>query len=142
MGMLQLFRKKRLKRVSLLALVLLGGLFLSRIWSPGISVGPAFSITAFEASAHVGKTAEVCGRVASTAYLQQERGQPVFLNFERPYPDQVFTAVIWGENRAAWNDPPEILYNQKNICVSGRIASHQGIPQVVVRHPRSVRMRE
>ena len=137
---MQSFRKNILKLLPILAIVLLAGLVLSRVWTPAPQVEPALNITATEASDHIGKTAEICGMVASAAYLQQVRGRPTFLNFEQPYPDQVFTVVIWGDNRSAWSSPPERLYDQQSVCVTGRITSHEGNPQVIVRKPGNIRV--
>ena len=56
-------------------------------------------ITASEAIHHVGETATVCGKVASTRYARRSTGKPTFLNLDKPYPDQILTAVIWGKDR-------------------------------------------
>jgi hypothetical protein len=134
------FRKNILKLLPILAIVLLAGLVLSRVWSPETKQTPAITITVFEASDHIGNMAEVCGFVSSAVYLQQVRGRPTFLNFERPYPNQVFTAVIWGDNRSLWSTPPEFIYDQERVCVTGRITSHEGVPQIIMRNPDSIRI--
>ena len=65
-----------------------------------LTVGPAVSaekkLTVAEAGQHVGETATVCGVVASGRYSERTRGRPTFLNLDKPYPDQVFTILIWG----------------------------------------------
>ena len=48
----------------------------------------AASITPDEAASHVGKTATVCGVVASTKYDGHLRSQPTFLDFGKPYPNE------------------------------------------------------
>jgi hypothetical protein len=53
----------------------------------------AAPITPDKAASHVGKTATVCGMVASAKYDAHLRSQPTFLDFEKPYPNEVFTAV-------------------------------------------------
>jgi hypothetical protein len=95
-------------------------------------------INASDAAGHVGEMAEVCGQVASAAYLASVGGQPTFLNIERPYPDQVFTVVIWGSIRKQFDGRPENLFDGKSICVTGRIAMHQGTPQIVVDDPEQI----
>ena len=49
-----------------------------------------------QASSHLGEPGTVCGMVASANYAIKARGQPTFLNPDKPYPHQVFTVVIWG----------------------------------------------
>ncbi len=95
-------------------------------------------ISASDAAAHVGEMAEVCGQVASAAYLGTVGGRPTFLNFERPYPDQVFTVVIWGSNRKNFDGRPESLYDGKTLCVTGKVAVHEGVPQIIVEHPDQI----
>ena len=57
------------------------------------------TLTAAEAKQHIGTTATVCGKVMSPRYASSSRGQPTFLNFDRAYPDQEFTVLIWGSER-------------------------------------------
>jgi hypothetical protein len=53
-------------------------------------------LSAAEAKDHFGESATVCGEVASTRYVASSKGQPAFLNLEKPYPNQIPTVVIWG----------------------------------------------
>lgn len=91
-----------------------------------------------EAAQHVGETARVCGLVASAAHMASVSGQPTFLNVDRPYPDQIFTVVIWGRVRSRFETPPERLYDGKSICVTGRIDTYRGKPQIVVEDPSQI----
>ncbi|GIW50922.1 MAG: hypothetical protein KatS3mg081_0277 [Gemmatimonadales bacterium] len=93
-----------------------------------------------EARAHVGETGTVCGAVASARYAAQSRGRPTFLNLGRPYPNQIFTVVIWGENRAKFQPPPETFYMGKKICVTGRVTEFRGVPEIVVSSPDAIRV--
>lgn len=86
---------------------------------------------------HAGENAMVCGTVASTKYAATSRGQPTFLNLDKPYPDHIFTIVIWGENRAAFGQPEE-KYQGKRVCVIGVIEAHGGKAQISVRRPSQI----
>ena len=97
------------------------------------------SITVDKAKNYVGKRATVCGRVASTRYLPQAHGQPTFLNLDEAYPNQVFTIVIWGTDRPKF-DTPEDYYRDKTVCVTGKIQTYQGIPQIVATQPKQIQM--
>ena len=98
----------------------------------------AVRIRAAEAAQHVGEVAEVCGRVASAAHIAAVKGQPTFLNMERPYPDQPFNVVIWGSARARFDAPPERAFDGKDICVTGLIETYDGKPQIVVTDPEQI----
>jgi len=50
-------------------------------------------LTAAEAKEHIGETATVCGDVVSTRYASSSKGHPTFLNFDKQYPNQIFTVV-------------------------------------------------
>ena len=88
-------------------------------------------ITAEDAVNHIGQIGVVCGKVESTHYAENSRGSPTYLNLGKPYPDQVFTVVIWGRYRQKF-DKPEQTYRGKQICVRGKITEYQGIPQIEV----------
>lgn len=96
------------------------------------------SISASEAAQHVGETATVCGTVASAKYVTTSKGQPTFLNLDEAYPNQPFTAVIWGDNRGGFSSPPEVAFEGKRICVSGVIETYKAKPQIVVRDPKQI----
>jgi hypothetical protein len=92
-------------------------------------------IGAADAAQHVGEEAVVCGSVAGAKYAARTRGQPTFLDFEKPYPGEVFRVVIWGSDRAKFKQPPERTYAQQSVCVSGRIQLYRGAPEIIVRDP-------
>lgn len=98
----------------------------------GSEAGEPPRVPAAQAAHHVGEVAQVCGHVASAAYFASVKGGPTFLNLERPYPDQPFTVVIWGSNRSRFEAPPERLFDGKSICVTGRIETYRGKPQIVI----------
>ncbi len=131
--------RKHIKKVfPLLALLLVAVFVLSRVYSPDPPRTPEIFIDATEASDYVGEFAQVCGYVASARFATEIGGQPTFLNFDRPHPNQVFTVVIWGEHRLAWRTPPEELYQNRTICVTGRIRLHDDVPQIVIQHPDKI----
>ena len=97
----------------------------------------ADSISAAAAKNHIGENATVCGQVVSTHYSDTSRGKPTFLNLDEPYPKEIFTIVIWGNDRPKFGKP-ESAYQWKALCVSGMIESYRGIPQIVAREPAQI----
>ncbi len=96
-------------------------------------------LSATEAKDHIGETATVCGSVASTRYAASTRGQPTFLNLDKPYPNQIFTVVIWGSNRSKFG-APESEYKGKRICVTGKITEYRNVPQIIAERPQQIQM--
>jgi hypothetical protein len=90
-----------------------------------------------QAPYHIGKTATVCGVVASTRYASGTKGQPTFLNFDVPYPRQVFTVVIWGSDRPKFGTPETALMG-KHACATGTIQLFRGKAEIVASDPRQI----
>jgi DNA/RNA endonuclease YhcR with UshA esterase domain len=97
-------------------------------------------ITAIEAKEHFGETATVCGDVVSARYANTSKGEPTFLNLDRPYPNQVFTVVIWGNNRSKFGAAPEETLKGKRICVSGRITAYDGVPEIIAEDSQQIKL--
>jgi hypothetical protein len=103
------------------------------------SIGVAqSSITAAEAKNHIGEKQTVCGNVVSTHYAVRSRGNPTFLNLDKPYPSQVFTVLIWGSDRSKFGSPEE-SYADKHVCVTGQIKGYRGVPEIVAYDPGQIR---
>jgi len=96
------------------------------------------NITTDEAKNYLGQTKTVCGKVASTKYAIKSRGQPTFLNLDKPYPNHIFIVLIWGSNRHKFSNPPEVYYREKSICVTGMIQNYKGIPEIIVEEPKQL----
>lgn len=108
----------------------------------GISETPAEDfITPKEAINHVGEVQTVCGEVVTATYAIKSKGQPTFLNLDEPYPNQVFTALIWGTYRGNFESPPEKLYKGKDICVTGVISTYKGKAQIEIKEPSQISLR-
>ena len=90
-----------------------------------------------DAVSHVGESATVCGVVASAKFASSSRAQPTFLDFDKPYPDQVFTAVIYGVDRAKFGMAKTSLQG-KRVCVSGPIREDRAKPEIILNDPRQL----
>jgi hypothetical protein len=94
-------------------------------------------ITTNEAKDHIGQVETVCGKVASAHYADRSKGQPTFLNLDEPYPHEIFTVVIWGNDRSKFG-APESTYRDARICVTGKIASYKGKPEIGATEPTQI----
>ena len=89
----------------------------------------AQSITAADAKKHIGENATVCGKVADERTATSSRGEPTFINLDSTYPNQVFTILIWGEDRKKIGELPRV---GAHVCASGMIQNYRGVPEIVV----------
>jgi hypothetical protein len=80
-------------------------------------------LLSYQAKNHFRETATVCGLVVSTKYSASSRRSPTFLDLDHPSPQQPFTIVIWGTDRAKFGTP-EVTYAGKRVCVTGTIQEH------------------
>jgi hypothetical protein len=75
--------------------------------------------------------------VVSAKYAANSRAQPTFLDMGRPYPDESFTAVICGSDRAKFGEP-ETTLRGKHICVTGQVRKYRGKPEIIVSDPSQI----
>ena len=92
-------------------------------------------LTTAEARAHIGEQATVCGLVRSARWASNSNRRPTFLNLDAAYPKQLFTVVIFEENRGKFTPAPETQFDRKRICVTGKIEDFRGTPEIVVSMP-------
>jgi hypothetical protein len=95
-------------------------------------------VNPIDAHKFIGMEKTVCGTVASTTYAIRTKGRPTFLNLDQPYPNQIFTVLIWGSDRNKFKNPPETFFRGKRICVTGIIEEYRGKPEIIVRGPDQV----
>jgi len=116
---------------------LLAALLLAGLPARGQEPDAELVITATQAADHVGEVALVCGVVAATHHAQASTGRPTYINFEEPFPDAPFTAIIWGSDRDAFPYDPAVLLGM-DICVYGEIDRYRGKPQMKLVRPEQV----
>lgn len=90
--------------------------------------GAAETLSTADAARHIGERATVCGSIAGEHTASSSRGTPTFINLDRPYPNQVFTILIWGNERSQVGSIP----HSGQMCVTGTITSYRGTPEIVL----------
>jgi hypothetical protein len=90
----------------------------------------AETLSAADAKNHVGEKATVCGKVASERTATSSRGEPTFINLDAAYPNQIFTILVWGDDRKNVGQlPPE----GSRVCATGLVQDYHGVPEILVR---------
>jgi hypothetical protein len=93
-------------------------------------------LTAAQAKAHEGQVATVCGTVASEHTAMRSRGVPTFINLDAAYPAEIFTILVWGDDRQNVGTFPPM---GSHVCATGLIRDYRGVPEMVVRSKRQLR---
>lgn len=84
------------------------------------------TIPASEAKNHTNVEAIVTGVVADV----HNGGSVVHLNFDKPFPNQTFTAVIFGKQLSLFPDVEKL--KGKTVEVSGKIIEYNHRPEIVL----------
>jgi hypothetical protein len=105
------------------------------------SIAQTAKISSRQAGDHVGEIETVCGVVASTHFASATKGQPTFINFDEPYPKELFTVLIWGNDRPKFG-APEKDYRNAKMCVTGRIQIYRRIPEIVASDPNQIQIQQ
>jgi hypothetical protein len=94
------------------------------------SIGQAQTLSAAQAKVHEGENATVCGTIAGERTVTRSRGEPTFINLDSAYPNQVFTILVWGDDRKNVGELPRV---GSHVCASGVIQDYKGVAEIVVR---------
>ena len=102
-----------------------------------VALTPLFAqtIPASDAKNHVGSNATVCGKVASERTVTSSRGEPTFINLDAAYPNQVFTILVWGDDR---KNVGELPTEGARVCATGFVQDYHGVPEIVVKSSRQL----
>jgi len=81
-----------------------------------------------------------CGIVANVYHDTRDDGQPTFVDLGHDYPDQDFTIVIWQRDLGRFNPPPA-SWEGERICVTGKVKTYKGRPEIVAYGPGQIEIR-
>ena len=90
-----------------------------------------------DAAQYYGQTVTVEGRVVET----YNSGKVVFLNFHQDY-RAYFKAVIFADDWDKFPAPPEELFMDKLVRVTGLVKQYQGAPEIIVEEPAQIEIVE
>ena len=79
----------------------------------------------------------VCGTVVSTKLTGKGH---VFLNLDKKFPKQIFTAAIWKDSRLNFSYEPHLELKGKCICVEGTVRMSNGTPTMELKGEEAVKI--
>jgi hypothetical protein len=86
----------------------------------------------YEAAKHEGEFASVRGFVADVYFSEKA----VFMNFEKKYPDHVFTAVVFKSDWSKFQNLNQ--YKGKYVKITGVIKIYKGKPEIILKSPEQI----
>lgn len=84
------------------------------------------SINSVQAQNYIGEFKTVCGTVVEVI----EFSKGVYLNYDKKYPNQSVTAVIWENNTELAKNANSFL--MKHLCIKGEISEYSNKPQISI----------
>jgi hypothetical protein len=91
-----------------------------------------------EMTKHVGDSVHVCGKVFSTRYFESAKNGPTLLNIGAPFPNQLYTVVIYNDVRPQFSFAPEVNFKDQVVCVDGRVELYKDKPQIVIHSAKQI----
>lgn len=88
------------------------------------------------AGKYVGRELIVEGKVVDTH--RDLKSNTVFLNFEKAYPNQCFTGVIFSSDQYKFIEYPEKYYANKILRIKGEIKEYKGRPEIILKDPSQI----
>jgi hypothetical protein len=95
------------------------------------SLGQCQTIAASQAREHEGESVTVCGIAQNEHTAVASRGKPTFIDLDSTFPYQIFTVLVWEQDRPNVGALPRA---GARVCVTGLISYYHGVPQIVVRN--------
>ena len=72
------------------------------------------------------------GKVVSVYQAIHSYGKPTFLNFEREFPNQPFSVIIWHDDLDRFSASPEDLFLGKEVSVYGFVDLYRNQPRMEI----------
>jgi len=101
---------------------------------PEASGETAKSYSSSEAKDHINENAAVTGYVADVVV----REKVAYLNFDKKYPKNTFTGVVFSEKFQEVGSLDE--YKNKNIEIKGKITLYRDKPQIIINSKNQIRI--
>lgn len=96
------------------------------------------SVTTKQVVNYVGKTVTLCDSVYSSRALDNIS----LLNLGGKFPKEIITMVVFKSDRTKFEKEPVEIYNNKRICITGKVTLYKDKLQIVVNDPKQVKLHE
>lgn len=95
------------------------------------------NINAKDIGKHIGDSVRLCTKITSTSVFESAVDKPTFLNADIGN-SQFFSAVIREQDLPKFNKAPDIIYADKDVCLTGVVQMVDGKPQINLRNRNQI----
>ena len=64
------------------------------------------------------------------------------MNLDKSFPNHIFSVSIWKKDMINFPYEPHIMLKRKQICVTGKVASYQGVPSMNISSEEQIEIME
>ncbi|HZH65761.1 MAG TPA: energy transducer TonB [Flavisolibacter sp.] len=90
---------------------------------------------------YIGDSVEFCTKVYNARYFESSENGPTLLDVQSNFSDPVINAVVLKQDRKNFNNMPEKLYINKDVCISGVVTVRNNVPYLVIRDRGQVKVK-
>ena len=105
------------------------------IGSDPVAQWPNDAVFTNQLSDHMDTYCKVCGLVASTHKTSSNR---VFLNIDKAYPEQPFSATIMSDGVETFPYDPSVFLKGKKVCLRGKLKMYRDKPSMIINGVQSL----
>ena len=91
---------------------------------------------------HIGDSVKVCTKIYGGIFLDRSKDSLTILNAGGRYPNSPLTILITIQARLQFNDPPEVFYKDKEVCITGKIILYKEKPEIMIYDEKQIVIRE
>lgn len=103
-----------------------------------LSASAQTKITIDEASEHYGETVTICNELYGGKFI--EKSKITLLDFGGSYPSNKVTVLINFADRKNFPDKPELFYEKKDVCITGKLIEFKGKPELIITKPSDIQI--
>jgi hypothetical protein len=118
----------------------LSAVFANEITKSGI-IKTLKSIKLQDIAQHVGDSVLFCSKVYNTRYYEASGKKPTVLDVQSDFLDPLVNVVILEEDRKKFLYPPEKVFLNKDVCISGVVTMHNNVPYIFIHNREQIQVK-
>jgi micrococcal nuclease len=98
------------------------------------------SVPAKEAAKHLNEKVTICDKVYGGKFLSN--AGITLIDIGGSHPNEALTLLIKGDDRKKFKTPPEELFKDKKVCITGTVIDYKGKPEIVITEAEQIKIVE